>query len=338
MRPIPHQACHPSLATATLVDPTSSPAAVLRAALQSRAILRVGGVHDGISALVAERCGMNALWASGLGIAAVNGVPDANILTLTEVCDAVALIARTSSLPVIADGDTGYGHVRSLRRLVQELERAGVAAVCIEDKLYPKRNSLLDGQELIDPCEFAMKLRLAKTTQRDPDFVVLARIESLVAGESGEQALERARIYADAGADALVIHSKAREPAEILDFARAWRDAGQPIPLVAIPTTYNAVTVGDLDEAGIAAVIYANQGLRAAVHAMERAFTEILASGSSESVEGSLVPVLRLFELTGEAEIDRNDTWFAEGLEHIRRARLVRAAASHDSALAGPGS
>lgn len=335
MRRTPQHDRHPSVAIAPLVEPTGSPAAVLRAALQSQATLRVGGVHDGISALVAERCGMNALWASGLGIAAAHGVPDANVLTLTEVRDAAAVIARTSSLPVIADGDTGYGDVRSLRRLVQELERAGVAAVCLEDKLYPKRNSFLHGQELIDPCEFAMKLRLAKTTQRDPDFVVIGRIESLVAGESREQALERARIYADAGADALVIHSKAREPAEVLDFARAWRDAGQQIPLVAIPTSYNAVSVGDLDDAGITAVVYANQGLRAAVRAMESAFTEILASGSTESVERRLVPLARVFELTDEAEIDRNDSWFAEGLERIRRARLVRAAVSPSDA--GPG-
>jgi phosphoenolpyruvate phosphomutase len=313
----------PDLPAVAPVPPSRSPAVALRAALASGTPVCVGGVHDGLSALVAERAGMNALWASGLGIAAAHGVPDANILTLTEVRDAAAVIARSSSLPVIADCDTGFGEARNLRRLVQEFELAGIAAICIEDKLYPKRNSFLDGQDLIDPCEFAMKLELAKTTQRDPDFFVIARIESLIAGETVDEALERARLYADAGADAIVIHSKAREPDEVLEFSRAWRSEGHAVPLAAIPTTYSGVTLVELEHAGIAMVIYANQGLRAAVRAMETTLAEIVESGSSESVEPNLAPVARVFELTDEQEVDRHDIWFAAGLERVRRSRAL---------------
>ncbi len=306
--------------TTVVVNTTSNPAAVLRAALASGSTLLVGGVHDGLSARIAERCGMSALWASGLGIAASHGMPDANILTLTEVRDAAAIIVRSSTLPVIADCDTGFGEVRNLRRLVQEFELAGVAAICIEDKLYPKRNSFLPGQELIDPCEFAMKLRLAKVTQLDPNFLVIARVESLLAGKPVEEALRRARLYVEAGADAIVIHSKSDQPDEVLDFARVWKAERQQIPLIVIPTTYTGVTLTELESAGIAMVIYANQGLRAAVYAMEATLSAIVESGSSESVEPQLAPLAHLFELTEEDEVDRCDSWFTDALERIRRS------------------
>lgn len=297
------------------------PAAALRRLLGRGPIMRVGGVHDALSALVAEGCGVDALWASGLGIAASHGVPDANILTLGEVRDAARLIAGASSLPVIADCDTGFGEVRNLRRTVAEFEHAGVAAVCIEDKLYPKRNSFgpSGAQKLIDAHEFATKIRAAKDTQRSADLMVVARLESLIAGELVEAALWRAELYTAAGADAIVVHSKAKGPEEVIDFAAAWRGRGHTTPLIAIPTTYNQVSAAELERAGFAMVIYANQTLRAAVGAMEQTMRTIVEQGSSRPIEASIPSVASIFELTGEEEVSRYDEWFAQATEEARR-------------------
>jgi phosphoenolpyruvate phosphomutase len=345
-RPAPGQAGRASGAAAAQAGPTSGgaspgvvgaagagrerpsrehPARTLRRALAGRSIVRVGGVHDGLSALVADRCGLDALWASGLGIAASHGVPDANILTMGEVRDAARTIVGASRLPVIADCDTGFGEVRNLRRTVVEFEHAGVAAVCIEDKLYPKRNSFGpgEGQKLIDAHEFATKVRAAKEAQRLEEFMIIARVESLIAGESVADALPRAELYAQAGADAVIIHSKQSTPAQVVEFATQWRARGNATPLIAIPTTYNAVTAGELERAGFSMVIYANQVLRAAIGAMESAMRCILESGSSFRIESDIPPVARLFELTGEEEISRYDEWFARAIEETRERAAV---------------
>jgi 2-methylisocitrate lyase-like PEP mutase family enzyme len=305
---------------------SEEPSAVaLRRQLGRPEILQVGGVHDALSALVAERCGLDALWASGLGIAASHGVPDANILTLGEVRDATRLIVGASGLPVIADCDTGFGEVRNLRRTVAEFEHAGVAAVCIEDKLYPKRNSFGPSgeQRLIDPYEFATKVRAAKETQRSADLMIVARLESLIAGETVEAALARAQLYVAAGADALVVHSKAKTPEQVIEFAAAWKGQGQEIPLIAIPTTYSEVSAEELQRAGFSMAIYANQSLRAAVGAMEETMRRIVGAGSSQPVESSIPSVASIFELTGEDEISRYDEWFSQTTEEARRRASV---------------
>lgn len=297
----------------------------LRQLLSSPRATRVAGVHDALSALVAQRCGFDALWASGLGIAAVHGMPDANVLTMSEVRDATVGIARATSLPVISDCDTGFGELRNLRRTVTEFEHGGIDAICIEDKLYPKRNSFRDSNDLIDAYEFAMKVRAAKRSQSGSDFMVIARLESLISGVGVEDALHRARLYADTGADALVVHSKAPVPDEVYEFARLWRDEGRNLPLIAIPTTYHRATISELEDAGFAMVIYANQALRAAVHAMEDALTRILASGSSTPIEDRIAPIGTLFELTGEEKIDDYDDWFATAIADARRSGSVDA-------------
>lgn len=305
-----------------------SNAEALRRALTEERVLRVGGVHDGLSALVAERSGFDALWASGLGIAAAHGVADANILTMTEVRDAAAIITRATQLPVISDCDTGFGAVRNLRRMVTEFEDAGVAAICVEDKLYPKRNSFLPGQELIDRHEFAMKIRVVKENQRDPAMAMIARLESLIAGCGLEDALDRAALYIEAGADALVVHSKARTPDEVLEFARAWQAGGGRAPLIAIPTTYNRTTIDELAAGGISMVIHANQALRASLEAMERVSRQILEAGSSAPVEGEIAPLRSLFDLTGEEDVERYDEWFSEATEGLRRGAPTQAASA----------
>ncbi len=284
-----------------------SPASHLRATLAAGGIARVFGVHDGISALVAQTAGCDALWASSLGISAAHGAPDASVLTMTEVRDAVAVIARASRLPLVCDCDTGFGGARVLRRMVREFETAGAAAVCIEDKRYPKRNSLLPGHVLLDPWQFAAKLQLAKESQRDPQFMVFARIEALIAGTGMGDALERGRLYAQAGADALLVHSKAPSADEVLEFAASWSEAGHTTPLVVVPTTYCHTTEAELQDGGVAMVIYANQALRASVRAMTETLASIERDGASGPSEGSLASAQAIFALTREAELQRED-------------------------------
>ncbi len=304
-----------------LVVAEEHPAAALRRGLANGRFLRVGGVHDGLSALVADRCGVDALWASGLGIAASRGVPDANILTMGEVREATRTIVSATSLPVIADCDAGFGDVRNLRRTVMEFEHVGVAAICIEDKPDPRRVPLGsgNGEALTDRYEFAIKIRAAKEAQRMSEFLVFARLESLIEGESLDRALERAQLYAEAGADAIVVHSRTQTAAEVTAFAKAWRARGQRTPLVAIPTTYGHATVEELERAGISVAVYANQVLRAAMGAMEETMRTIVRSGTSLPVEETIPPVRAVFELTGEEDVSSYDSWFTQAVEESRR-------------------
>jgi phosphoenolpyruvate phosphomutase len=292
--------------------------AELRQLLVADRALRVYGVYDGLSTLVAQRSGCDALWASGLGIAAAHGVPDASILTMTEVRDSAAIIVRASELPVICDCDTGFGELRTLRRMVPEFEQAGVAAVCIEDKLYPKRNSFLPGQDLIDPQEFATRIQIAKQSQCGPDFMVFARLESLIAGAGMDDAITRAELYVQAGADAIVVHSKAATASEVREFAGHWRSTGQVTPLAVLPTTYSDATFHELEEAGIAIVIYANQALRANVRATTTALDSIGHLGSSGPIETDLAPIAAVFDLTREVDVHACDQEFDDALAQRR--------------------
>lgn len=301
-------------------DATVSPATRLRAALAGERVARVFGVHDGLSALVAQTVGCEGLWASSLGISAAHGAPDASVLTMTEVRDAASVIARASRLPVICDCDTGFGGTRVLRRMVREFEAAGVAAVCIEDKRYPKRNSLLPGHVLLDPWEFAGRVQLAKESQREAEFMVFARVEALIAGAGMDDALDRGRLYAEAGADALVVHSKSPSADEVLQFAASWRDAGQRTPLVVVPTTYFHTTTSELEAGGVAMVIYANQALRASVRAMIETVASIERNGGSGPVEETLAPAELIFDLTREEDLQREDTRFQALVAEQREA------------------
>ncbi|HEY7417751.1 MAG TPA: isocitrate lyase/phosphoenolpyruvate mutase family protein [Ktedonobacteraceae bacterium] len=272
---------------------------VLRAALSQPGLIRVLGVYDGISALLGERHHFHALWASGLSISAAHGMPDASVLTMTEFWAASHLINRVSRLPVIADCDTGFGAIHNVIRMVREYEQSGIAAICIEDKEFPKRNSFVNGHRLADVDEFCAKIRAAKGTQSDPDFMVIARLESLIAGTGHDDALTRGGKYVEAGADAILVHSKATTPDEIWEFARHWHDEGQATPLIVLPTTYPSVTCRELETAGIRMVIYANHTVRAAIRAMDASLALLWAAESSEPIESTLASVGEVLALVG---------------------------------------
>ncbi|HEV3071796.1 MAG TPA: isocitrate lyase/phosphoenolpyruvate mutase family protein [Solirubrobacteraceae bacterium] len=281
----------------------ASSSATLRALLAHDTITRAVGAGDGLQARLAERHGFDALWASGLAISAAHAVPDASILTMTEFLTAAQVIDRACELPVLADCDTGFGDVNNVARMVREYERAGIAGVCIEDKEFPKRNSFTDGQELASIAEFTARLLAAKDAQRAPEFVVVARVESLIAGEGIDDALARAACYQDAGADAILIHSKTADGEEVLDFARRWRKRSQPLPLIAVPTTYYSVGWPLLAQAGISMVIYANQALRAAVRAVDDTLERISAAENTAPVESDLASVQDVLALIGMDEL-----------------------------------
>lgn len=273
----------------------------LRRLLARPEVVRLIGAHDALGAKMAERAGFEGVWASGFEIAASYGVPDASIVTLTEHLAAARAMSQAADLPVVADCDTGYGEALQFSYAVRQFEAAGVAGVCIEDKLFPKINSFARGSQQLLPVEsFVAKLRAGQEARRDPDFVIVARVEALIAGCGLAETLARARAYADAGADAVLVHSKAADASEIAAVALDW---DRPVPLVAVPTTYYRTSARELAAFGVKVVIYANHGLRAALAAMEETYAAILRGGSTAAVEGRLWPMARVFDLQGLPEV-----------------------------------
>ncbi|MGH7198886.1 MAG: isocitrate lyase/phosphoenolpyruvate mutase family protein, partial [Candidatus Omnitrophota bacterium] len=272
-------------------------------------ILRIVGAHDGLGAKLIERNRFDGVWASGLEISASHGVPDANILTMTELLDAASAMNHATSLPVICDCDTGFGNALNAMHMVKKYEAAGMAAVVIEDKLFPKVNSFIPGrQELATVEEFMGKIGAAKNAQKNADFMVFARTEALIAGWGMEEALRRAYAYAEAGADGIVIHSKAATPDEIFLFAERW---SAKLPLVAIPTTYYEVTAQELAARGFKMVIYANQGIRASMRATDDVLRSIAATGSTAAVEEKIASMKEVFQIQGMTDMKRDEERFA---------------------------
>ena len=195
----------------------------LRKMIGSKDLEFIMEAHNGLSARVVEEAGFKGIWASGLSISAALGVRDNNEASWTQVLEVVEFMADATQVPILLDGDTGFGNFNNARRLVQKLEQRGCAAVCIEDKLFPKTNSFIDGekQALADIDEFAGKIKSMKDAQGDPDFCVVARLEAFIAGWGLEEMLRRAEAYHKAGADALLIHSKKKTPDQVLAFAKA---------------------------------------------------------------------------------------------------------------------
>ena len=277
-------------------------ASTLRGLFARPGIIRLIGAHNALGARMAERAGFDGVWSSSFEISASYAVPDASIITQSEHLAAAQTMCRAVGVPVVADCDTGYGDGFQFAHAVRRFEAAGVAGVCIEDKQFPKLNSFAPGkQELVSIDEFVAKLRAGKQAQRNPDFVIIARVEALIAGYSPDEALARARAYADAGADAVLIHSKSPTMDELAGVARAWDRA---VPLVSVPTSYYRATVEQLAALGVKMVIYANHGLRCALQAMEQAYAEILRSGSTALIEERLWSMKAIFELQGVTDIE----------------------------------
>lgn len=259
-------------------------------------LVRLVGAHDGLSAKLVERHGFDGIWASSFEISASYAVPDASIITMSQYLERTRAMNEAVTLPVVADCDTGFGNSINVIHMVKQYEAADIAAVCLEDKKFPKVNSLLSGgrQELASVAEFVGKILAAKNTQVSPDFMVIARTEALVAGWGLEEALKRADAYVQAGADAILVHSKAKDPSEIYKFCEQWQ---RKAPLVIVPTTYPMITEQEMLDWGIKLVIYANHGLRAAVKAMDNALNTISRDHGTHHLTATIAPMELVFEI-----------------------------------------
>ncbi|MER5557147.1 MULTISPECIES: isocitrate lyase/phosphoenolpyruvate mutase family protein [unclassified Streptomyces] len=281
-------------------------AALFRELLERPETARIVGCRDALTALLIEEAGFDGLWASSFEISASRGLPDLGLLTMAELLEASSHANQTTGLPLLADCDTGFGGKINVVRTVQQFESADIAGVCFEDKLFPKRNSFLrGGQDLEAAEEFAGRIEAGVRARRNPDFTVVARVEALIAGRGLEEALRRAHLYADAGADAILIHSKKSTPAEIVEFLQAWQAR---TPIVVVPTTYPHWDLAEARAAGVSMVIYANHTLRASVSAMRDVLSEIQLHGGTAGVEGSITSMKELFGLT---RVSRWEEWSA---------------------------
>ena len=297
----------------------------LRALLQSPHLEFLLEAHNGLSARIVEESGFKGIWASGLTLAAQFGVRDNNEASWTQIVDMVEFMADATTLPILLDGDTGYGNFNNMRRLVRKLEQRQIAGVCIEDKLFPKNNSFLaEGrQALADVDEFCGKIKAGKDSQHDDDFCIVARIEALIAGWGLDEALRRGEAYHAAGADAILIHSKRSQADEVVAFAREW--AGR-CPLVVVPTRYYTTPVEVFQAAGISLVIWANHLLRAVIPAMQGVAAELARTHSLLGIEGRVAPLREVFRLQRAEELVEAEERYAPLKGRSTRAVILAAA------------
>jgi phosphoenolpyruvate phosphomutase len=260
--------------------------------------------HSGLSARIVDEAGFAGIWASGLSISASLGLRDNNEASWTQVLEVVEYMSDASSIPILLDADTGYGNFNNVRRLVRKLEQRQISGMCIEDKLFPKSNSFREGrrQPMAPTAEFAGKIRAAKDTQLDPDFCVVARVEALIAGYGLEEALMRAHAYADAGADAVLIHSKLGTPFQILSFMDQWDGV---CPVVIVPTKYYTTRVSEFEQAGVSVVIWANHLMRSSITAMQAVARRIKTERSLVNVEPRVATLAEVFRLQNEEELQQ---------------------------------
>jgi phosphonopyruvate hydrolase len=276
-------------------------AAALRAKLDVGKPALAMAAHNPLAAKLAANAGFDAIWGSGFELSASYAVPDANILPMGTHLEMMRAIGEVQDAPVIADIDTGFGNAVNVAYAVPRYTAAGVAAVVMEDKTFPKDSSLrADGrQELVPVSEFQGKLGAAKATAGG--VLVVARTEALIAGLGQEEALRRGSAYAEAGADAVLIHSKQKTPDEIISFCRAWPGR---VPLVLVPTSYPQLSFADVAALGkVGLIICGNHAVRAAVAAMRDTFRRIIAEGGIAGVESGIASVAEVFALQGDAHM-----------------------------------
>jgi len=282
----------------------------LRALLKRPGVITAVGAHDALSARLIERAGFDAVWASGFAISAsLKCIPDASFIDSSEQLAIERNIAEAVSIPIIADCDTGYGNALNVMRAVNDRERAGVAAICIEDNVYPKRCSFYAGvrRELISIEDHCSKIRAAKASQIFPEFVIIARTEALIAGWGQEEALKRAEAYANAGADAVLIHSKSKKFDELKAVYKAW--SGR-VPLVVVPTIFDQTTAAELEEAGAKIIIYANQPVRAAIRAMRDTLDLIKKDTRPGAANDRIVTLPEVYDIVGVPQMEQDEKQF----------------------------
>ena len=280
-----------------------------RRLLQICPVVRTIEVHSGLTGLIAEKTivengeaidQFEAMWISSLCDSTNKGKPDIELVDMTSRFRTIEDVTEVTTKPIIFDGDTG-GLIEHFVYTVRSLERMGVSAVIIEDKTGLKKNSLFgtEVEQTQDSIEnFCQKIAAGKRVQVSDDFMIIARIESLILEKGQEDALERAKAYVAAGADGIMIHSRKKEPDEILEFCDAFRKFDANTPIVAVPSSYNTITEDELAQHGVNIVIYANQLLRAAFPAMTEAAESILVNHRAHEIDGKLMSIKKAIIIT----------------------------------------
>ena len=308
------------------LTPPESRFAALRRLIFSPSLSFLMEAHNGLSAKIAEEAGFRGLWASGLTTSASLGLRDSNEASWTQVLDVLEYMADATTLPILVDGDTGHGNFNNVRRFVRKLGERGVAGVCIEDKLFPKTNSFIgEAQPLADIEEFCGRIKAGKDSQVDDAFVLVARVEALISGWPMEEALRRAEAYHQAGADAILIHSKKARADEIFEFTERWSGRA---PVVIVPTMYYATPTDLFRQAGVSTIIWANHLLRSSMTAMRETARRIHEDQSLNEVEGRVASVKEIFALTGNAELEAAERRYLPS--HARAKAVVLAASRGD--------
>ena len=283
-------------------QPTTSMSRQFKNLLFSKQLEFICEAHNGLSAKIVEEAGFKGIWASGLTISAQFGVRDNNEASWTQILDNLEFMSDATKTPILLDGDTGYGNFNNMQRLIRKLEQRRIAAVCIEDKQFPKTNSFLKGdvQPMANIDEFCGKIKAGKDAQTDDAFCVLARVEAFICGWGLTEALRRAEAYHQAGADGILIHSALAVPDEILAFKREW---GDRCPVVIVPTKYYTTPTEVFRQAGFSIVIWANHLLRATVTIMQKTAHTLKEKENLLSIEDRIAPVSEVFRLQGAAEL-----------------------------------
>ena len=289
---------------------------ILRKKLEGNSIVKVGGAFDAMSAKLVETSGFDAVWAGSFAISATHALPDASILTMTEFFDAASSMASTCEIPIIADCDTGYGGPSNVTHMVKKYENAGISSICIEDKTFPKQNSLLENgkNDLLSEKEFVAKILAAKEARNDKDFLIIARVEALISGAGMNEALKRATAYENAGADAILIHSKQKTPDEIFEFADSWKGS---VPIVVVPTTYDRVKISELSLHNIKMIIFANQTLRVSHLAMTKLLREMVDTEHISSIKQEMSTMQDIFNLQEMYDIKNKEKKLEEELKKL---------------------
>lgn len=279
-----------------------------RRLLAAKSLVRGIEVHNGITGLIVEHASVKRdnkkeefdfMWLSSLTDSTARGKPDTELVDSTTRFSTIHDVLEITTKPLVYDGDTG-GLTEHFIYTVRTLERLGVSAVIIEDKQGLKKNSLFGTavkQELADPKAFADKIRAGKKAQVTSDFMIIARLESMIAGKGVKDALKRAQVYIDAGADGIMVHSKEKDPKEVLEFCRAYAKFKKKVPLVAVPSTYHTITERELEKAGVSVVIYANHLLRSAYPAMLKTAETILNHGRATEAQELCMPISEILTL-----------------------------------------
>ncbi|RDW71014.1 putative phosphoenolpyruvate phosphomutase protein [Coleophoma cylindrospora] len=293
------EARRPTAPSATLSRQmnTQSKTDALRAALNPHKPAIAMAAHNPLAAKLVAEAHFDAVWVSGFELSASYAVPDASIISMSTMLEMTRAMGEVQGLPLIVDLDTGFGNAINVAYAMPRFEAAGAAAVVIEDKTFPKDSSLRPGgrQALISVAEFQGKISAAKANS---SLLVIARTEALIAGLGEDEALRRSVAYAEAGADAVLIHSKHKTPAQILSFCRAW--PGQ-VPLVIVPTSYPQLSFGDVAALGkVGLIICGNHAIRAAVAGMRHTFRQILEDGGLARAERDIASVAEIFALQGD--------------------------------------